>query len=352
MTNKPKSSLSFTKPFISGISTVVGSKLVKLEEEADTLSLNSSDVLRLKKSVGLSQRYIVSNINQTTVDLATEAAQALFLQMDIAPDSIDGIIFVTQSPDYSAPASAIKLQNILGVTNGAFAFDIRLGCSGFIYGLYQAFSLIQAGLNRVLLCVGDVASRIVDQKDHAIAPLMGDAASAIIIESGSSISHFQLYSDGSGEEALIIPNSGLRVNSSFNINIKTMIMNGGEVFNFTLKRVPSMVEQILSYASKNVDQIDNFVLHQPNAYILRTLRKRMGIPEDKLLSDTQSIYGNQNSASIPGTINGFLHESFSTKIQMNLFAGFGIGLSWGAAIVQTDKIYCRETILSSGFCAG
>ena len=124
-----------------------------------------------------------------------------------------------------------------------------------------------------------------------------------------------------------------------------MIMDGKAVFNFTIKRVPSSIEDILTKAGENIEDIDLFVLHQPNSYILKMVQKKLGLPEEKIPMKTQSIYGNQNSASIPGTISGFLNEKYSKQNLKSLFCGFGIGLSWGCAIVETDKIYCPNVLI-------
>ena len=225
------------------------------------------------------------------------------------------------------------------------AFDVRLGCSGFVYGLAMAFSLVESGLQRVLLCVGDVASKFVDPGDHAIAPIMGDAGAAILIERKRSQSSFQFYSDGTGERALIIPNSGVRKAPEDEGMPALMHMDGASVFNFTLKRVPSMITDILAYGDKTPETIDYFVLHQPNKYILKNIQKRMKVDDVKLPSDTQSVYGNQNSSSIPGTISGFLANEYSGRRLTSLFAGFGIGLSWAAAIVETDNIFAPATFI-------
>jgi 3-oxoacyl-[acyl-carrier-protein] synthase III len=220
---------------------------------------------------------------------------------------------------------------------------MRLGCSGFVYGLAAAYGFIEAGLDNILLCVGDVASKLVDPTDHVVAPIMGDAGSAILIQRSASYSLFNLYSDGSGYDSLIIPNSGLRKESKFSEKPPVITMDGAAVFNFTLKRVPPMINNIMNDAALENNDIDYFVLHQPNKYMLQHIKKKMKLDSDKVPDETQSVYGNQNSASIPGTINGFLGQSYSSNKLTSLVAGFGIGLSWGAAIITTDQIYAPNT---------
>nr|WP_256731327.1 3-oxoacyl-[acyl-carrier-protein] synthase III C-terminal domain-containing protein [Sphingomonas sp. dw_22] len=231
---------------------------------------------------------------------------------------------------------------------GTACFDIRLGCSGFVYGLAMAASLVESGLSRVLLCVGDVASRMVPQDNHAITPLMGDAGAAIMVERKPGFARFQLYSDGSGEKGLYIPNSGLRRDPEDEGKAPFMEMDGAAVFNFTLKRIPAMLTSILEFAGWTADEVDHFVLHQPNRYILKNVQKRLGLGEDRLPSSTQSVYGNQNSASIPGTICGFLTDAYSTSSQRSVFAGFGVGLSWAACAIDTDPMLVPPPYLYEG----
>jgi 3-oxoacyl-[acyl-carrier-protein] synthase-3 len=335
-------SLEYSQASIEGIVTVAGDRRIDFMSSYEDFSMTERDAKRLAKVMGLSSRYIVSG-QQTTSDLCFDAAEKVLAGTDTNISSIGGIIFVSQSPDYSAPATAISLQHRLGIPTSSICFDMRLGCSGFVYGLATAFGFIEAGLDSILLCVGDVASKLVDPLDHTVAPIMGDAGSAILIKRKPSKSLFNLYSDGSGYDALIIPNSGLRKNSDFDGLSPFMKMNGKAVFDFSLKRVPPMISDILADGCYSKDLIDYFVLHQPNKYMLQNIKKRMQLDDERVPHMTQSVYGNQNSASIPGTINGFLGEQYSSRKLNTLIAGFGIGLSWGCGILVTEKIYAPKT---------
>jgi len=299
---------------------------------------------RLQKTVGLGTRYIVSG-DMTTADLCYDAAIKLMNGLGVSASEIDALIFVSQTPDFSSPATAISIQHKLGMSKATACFDIRLGCSGFVYGLSAAFAYVEAGYDNILLCVGDVASKIVDKNDHTIAPLMGDAGSAIMVTAGKSQSNFCLYSDGSGYDSLIIPNSGIRNESRYSNAPAKLKMNGAEVFNFTLKNVPQLVYKTLSESGLSKEEIDYFVLHQPNRYILENIILKLQIDEKKVPHQTQSIYGNQNSASIPGTINGFLGDSYQSGEITTFFGGFGIGLSWGGAVIRTNKIFAPKTFI-------
>lgn len=336
--------LSFSNASIAGVVTTVGGRTVSLDSEREQLGLSVEQAARLKQSMGLNTRRVVINPATSTADLCIHSAKALLDGLSLSAEDIDGLILVTQSPDYSSPSTAISMQNRLGMRTDTVCFDIRLGCSGFVYGLAVASSLVESGLKRVLLCVGDVASRITAPDNHAVTPLMGDAGAAVLIERQPAISCFQLYSDGSGEKGLYIPNSGLRRDPEDEGKPPVLSMDGGAVFNFTLKRVPAMVNDILAFAGWQASEVDKFVLHQPNKYILSNIQKRLGLSDDRLPSATQSVYGNQNSASIPGTISGFLSHTYANASTKTVFAGFGVGLSWAAAAVETRPMYAPEPL--------
>jgi 3-oxoacyl-[acyl-carrier-protein] synthase-3 len=264
----------------------------------------------------------------------------------MTPVAIDAVIMVTQTPDFRAPSTAIHVAHRLGCSTDVLAFDIALGCSGFVYGLNNAFALVNGGLENVLLLVGDVASRFAAPDDRAFAPLMGDAGAAALVTRQPTSSHFCLHSDGAGYRSLYLPGSGVREETDGFRRPGYMYMNGAEVFNFTIKVVPSMFTEIFDYAQVTPDAIDFYLLHQPNKYILHNIRKRLNLPSERVPDQTQAIYGNQNSASIPGTLNGFLsadlHQAGKKKL---LFAGFGIGLSWGAAVTEVNNLYAPPVII-------
>jgi 3-oxoacyl-[acyl-carrier-protein] synthase-3 len=336
--------LKFNRAVVTGIVTVVGDKKVSFLDNYSDYGLNDVSAKRLAKTLGLETRYIVSG-ETTTSDLCLEAASKLINGIGVLVSNIDALIFVSQSPDFSSPATAISLQHRLGMSKATACFDIRLGCSGFVYGLATASAYIEAGYNNILLCVGDVASKLVSQDDHTIAPLMGDAGSAILVTKGNESSNFCLYSDGSGYDSLIIPNSGVRNEVRYSGAPAKLQMNGAEVFNFTLKNIPDLVDKTIAESGIAVQDIDHFIFHQPNKYILKNILKKMQIDEDKVPCNTQSIYGNQNSASIPGTINGFLGSSFEEGRKTTFLGGFGVGLSWGGAIIRTNKIFAPKSYI-------
>ena len=345
----------FKKGKISAIVTTIGDNKITIDEEKDIFGFDEKSLRRLKKTIGLESRYVVSE-GVCTSDLCFQSAMDIFEQTGVNKNEIDALIFVTQSPDYRAPSTAIIMQDRLGLSMDTLAFDINLGCSGFVYGLFTAFSFIENGLRKVLLLVGDTASSFTERSDKTLTPLLGDAGSAILIEHNENAkSYFVLHSDGSGYQHLIIAGGACRKPYKRLIDKKeislenekdkdetTMYMNGGEIFNFSIKVVPKLLNELFEFAGINEHIIDYFVLHQPNKYILQNIQKRLGLDEEKIPSKTASVFGNQNSASIPGTINGFLFNEFSNRKLKNIFAGFGIGLSWAACYLETDSIYAPK----------
>lgn len=340
---------------ISAIVTTVGDRKLSIDDEKEKFGFDDNNLRRLKKTIGLDSRYVVSE-GICTSDLCYQSAVDIFRQLDIDKKDVEALLLVTQSPDYRAPSTAIIMQERLGLSVDTLAYDINLGCSGFVYGLFTAFSFIQSGLKKVLLLVGDVASSLTGRRDKALAPLMGDAGSAILIDRvENQKSYFVMHSDGSGYQHLIIPGGACRKpyrrpvlsedRGTEDTDLRSdmdMYMNGGEIFNFSIKVVPKLFQELFEFARVTQKEIDYFVLHQPNKYILQNIAKRLGLGEEKLPSKTASVFGNQNSASIPGTINGFLYENFSNLKLKNIFVGFGIGLSWGACYVETSAIYTPQ----------
>lgn len=345
--------ITFNNAKISAIVTTVGDKKVSLDDEMEKFGFDEKSLKRLKKSIGLETRYIASD-GICTTDLCYESAKDILEKFD-CKDDIEALLFVTQSPDFKAPSSAIILQDRLGLPKSIIAYDINLGCSGFVMGLFTAYSFINSGMKKVLLVVGDVNRAFSGESDKAFTPLMGDAGSAILIERcENSKSDFVTYSDGSGYEYLIVPAGGCRVPSSNDTKVQKLredgcirsdedlVMNGKEVFNFAVRTVPPLIDELLEFSNINKDSVDYFVLHQANKYILQNIQRKLDVDMTKVPMETGVIYGNQNSASIAGTINGFLSEEFSNKELNVVFAGFGIGLSWGAVSLKLDKIYAPK----------
>jgi 3-oxoacyl-[acyl-carrier-protein] synthase-3 len=303
-----------------------------------------ADADKLTENNGVKQRFVVPSGDMTTSDLCNAAARQLFEADNIDPATVEGLIFVSQTPDYVLPATACGLQHRLSIPTSCAAFDVNLGCSGFVYGLSMAAAFVASGaMKRVLVCAGDTSSRLVAPEDRSTATLFGDAGTATIVEHDPSAKpmHFVLGSDGKGAEHLIIPAGGSRKPRSEGTAARTereggnirsdedLYMNGPEIFIFTLKEVPRLVSTTLERAGWKAEEVDAYVFHQANRFMLQHLAKKMKLPTDKVVLALEE-YGNTSSASIPLAINARMRGSADAKPMKLMFAGFGVGYSWGS----------------------
>jgi len=264
-------------------------------------------------------------------DLCIAAAQCLLAELKWEPGSVELLIFLTQTPDFDAPSTACTIQDRLGLPKAAAAFDISLGCSSYAYGLWVAGSLLRSlGKGRALVLVGDTLTHRISRENRTIWPLFGDAGSATALEVDvkSPVMHFELGTDGSGFKHLLIERSIFGDQGPPQLH-----MDGLEVFSFALREVPSMVKRLLDKTNLEVEDIDQWVFHQANEFILRNLQRRLKIPDERFTVDLAQ-WGNTSGASIPLAISSSLRSTFGAKEQRLLLAGFGIGLSWSSVILD------------------
>lgn len=306
-------------------------------------------VAEIVKMTGVEARYWTDE-NVTSADLCAEAARHLLSRLDWDPRTIGAIVYVTQTPDFRLPATACTLQARLGLSTACAALDVNLGCSGYPYGLWLAMSLLRSGLDRVLLLVGDTISKAVDAKDRSTALLFGDAGSATAIEHGGNdgFAQFVLGSDGSGARNLMIPGGGFRHPARDDSRVlgrdeSKLFMDGGEVFNFTLRAVPGMVSQVLEAAGTGAGEIDAFVFHQANLFMLRHLARKLKIDSDRFPVNIDR-YGNTSSASIPLVLTSELGQSLRSRQMKMVVAGFGVGYSWAATVIPVGPLRCAEVL--------
>ena len=301
------------------------------------------ELSKISASTGVRRRHVVDE-NVCTSDLCHAAAERILEEIGWPRESIDVLIFVSQTPDYILPATACAFCTAAsGFPEGCAAFDVNLGCSGYVYGLWLAASLLNSGANRVLLLVGDTISRqCISPLDRSVAFLFGDAGTATALEShpGAPSMFFELGTDGAGKDHLIVPAGGFRTERNSGTAIRSeceggnirsqqdLYMNGGEIFAFTMSVVPEMCASVLRQAGWPMESVDAFVMHQANRFILQHLSKRMQIPEEKLILALEN-YGNTSSASIPLAMNDVLGQRLRTGSARLLLAGFGVGFSSG-----------------------
>ncbi len=330
-------------------------KNIRLNDDLEDL-LGSAELEKVLKNIGIREMRQVSE-DTTPSDLCFAAAERLFLDNDVSKDEIDVVLFLSQNGDFKIPATAPSLQHRLGLPITTASLDLTLACSGYIYALSTAFAYASIpNVNNVLLLVGETFSQIVSDQDKVNAPLYGDAGTATLVSKGNfGSSVFQLYSDGSGSDAIKIEAGGARcpANSETvrsiekeNGNFRSghqLYMDGLEVFNFTLRVVPKSVKEALAETGESVDSIDFFVFHQANRFMINFFAKKLKIPTDKVPISLDT-FGNVSSASIPLTLVTRLKDELFDTGKKFLMSGFGAGLSWGTAILEMNRPVVSELV--------
>lgn len=344
--------LESTYASIAGISACVP---LQVEKNTDYDYVSEAERQLFIQTTGVKERR-VSEKEICASDLCYAAAQKLIADLNWKKDEINLLIFVSQSPDYFLPATAIILQDKLGLSKHTMAFDINLGCSGYVYGISVISSLMENPLiKKALLLVGDKSTISLNQRDKTAYPLFGDAGSATAFERKENRIFYNLQSDGGGKDAIIIPGGGTR-NRYFEGILKdeeaepgvfrnqcNLHLDGMEVFNFALREVKSNIDALYSFAGKTPDQTDYFIFHQANKLINETIRKKMKIDSIKVPYSIDK-FGNTSSASIPLTLVSELKKELESKKLNLLFSGFGVGFSWGSVLVNTERISCPDLI--------
>jgi 3-oxoacyl-[acyl-carrier-protein] synthase-3 len=331
------------KAFIKNISYYLPLNVVTNEELA--IAFPEWSVEKIATKIGISRRHIAKT-DELSSDMAIKAAQKLFMEHNINPAEIDFIMLCTQSPDYFLPTSACIIQDKLGIPTHAGAIDFNLGCSGFVYGLAIAKGLLYAGIAKnVLLLTAETYTKFIHPGDKSNLTIFGDAAAATLISTDgyASIGEFDLGTDGKGAENLVVKTGGMRCKQTTDtgktdefgnfISENHLFMNGGEIFNFTIDTVPRLVNNILHKNKLPQNEIDLFVFHQANKYILNHLRKMLLIPEEKFYYFMENV-GNTVSSTVPIALYEALKEEKIKTGSKVLIAGFGVGYSWGGTILK------------------
>lgn len=308
------------------------------------------DALSQKENLlktGVEQRRII-NPNETASDIGIKAALKLFEEHSISPNSIDFILFCAQEFDHYTPTTACIIQEKLKLPKHCGALDFNLGCSGFVYGLSLAKGLIEGvGAKNVLLITSSVLTRTFHQKDKSSIFVFGDGAAATLISyrETKGIGEFIFGTDGSGKNKIIIKDGGARNKISENSKIdhldeygnitndSSFYMNGTSVFIFGLKTVPAMMNDLFKKENKSIADIDLFIFHQANLFLIDTIRSKMEIPEKKVFNFIKNV-GNTVSSSIPIALSEAIKEGKAKKGDRIAIAGFGVGLSWAATIID------------------
>ena len=347
--------LSFDGVTITGMAGAVPSNFINNREY--TQHFDKEVVGEIIDKTGVEQRRI-SNDKTTASDLCFAAANKLFSDLEIDKSEIDVLLFVSQTPDYRMPATSIVLQGRLGLPKTTAAFDISLGCSGFVYALSTAYAYAQQqGINKVLLLDGETRSKVYHPKDRKTGFIFGDAGIAAIIEKDQNVgtSFFSLNSDGLLFDLIKIDAGGYRQPSTPQTlkekvvdkygNIRTDEhghMNGADVFNFVLREIPRNIKQTLTFAKTSLENFDYYVFHQANKFMNDYLVKKLKLDKNKVPA-TISKYGNTSSVSIPSTIVDQLVGKTQGKKKL-LLCGFGVGMSWATACIETNNMNISEIV--------
>jgi len=309
------------------------------------------------------RRRCVAGPRQTSSDFAYAAACDIFGRGTWQREEVDALIFVSQTPDYfSFPATACVLHGRLGLSKNCMAFDITLGCSGFVYGLFIAASLLHnSGLRRVLFCGGDTVNRVVSDRDKSAAMLFGDGGFAVAIESDPAATapwRYLYRTDGTGYKSIILPAGGYRrpegdrTMREFGEGIwrsdHNLHMDGTEVFNFTISEVPAAIKELMGQVPITPEQADLLVMHQANLFILKQISRMTKIPMTKV-PVSMDRYGNTSVTSIPLTLCDALAGRPAAPALNLLLVGFGIGLSWGVINLKLSPSVCHPILTTNAF---
>jgi 3-oxoacyl-[acyl-carrier-protein] synthase-3 len=322
---------------------------VQVSNEQLALEFDDWDEARIFDKTGIASRYVAAH-NECASDLGVAAARNLFCAGVCTADEIDFLIFCTQSPDHFLPATACIVQDRLGLRTSTGALDVNQGCSGFVYSLALANGLISSEIaSNVLVITADTYTKFINPRDRASRVIFGDGAAATLV-SGVAADHdllgpFVLGSDGSGAPNIIVPAGAMRMLPSPEALVETadengnwrspsnFFMNGAEVFTFTLLSVPDAVRALLRKSGLAITDIDYFVFHQANKFMLERLRAKLEIPPEKFaieMSDT----GNTVSSSIPIALERLMARGLVRSGHTVMLVGFGVGYSWAATLAR------------------
>lgn len=346
--------LVFENVGIISMAAAVPKRIINNYEYTDNFTID--EVKQVVEKTGVYQRRFADE-GTCSSDLCFAAAEKLFADNKILRNEIDLLVFVSQTPDYRMPATSVLLQNRLGLEHNTIAFDLNLGCSGFIYGLSIVYSMMErSGLRKALLLDGETRSRIYSPKDRKTAFLFGDAGVAALIERHPSfgMSYFSLNSDGSKENLIKMKAGGYRFPTSPETMKERVVdeygnirsdehgyMDGGDVFTFVIKEVPADIRKVIELSGSSFSDMDYFVFHQANSFINSYLLKKLMLDPAKAPS-TVGKFGNTSSVSIPLTMVSELQGMLDNR--KVLMSGFGVGMTWASCIVNTGLCLISDLV--------
>lgn len=349
--------INFSNKKITGILSILPSNQVMFEDEMHNYSFSEAKSLKLKMAMGFKAKRVVKDTSVTSFDLLCNGIDYLIEKKILDKNTIDAIIFVSQTPEYIMPPTSNLLHGKYELREEVICMDINQGCAGFIVGLQQAFMLLNnQGVNKILLCNADVLSPKVSKYDRNSNPLIGDAAAITIVENCTEQTSIvgEIRMDGKGAMALNIPAGGARMpitaetselyeDAFGNKRSKNhLVMQGDNVFNFVQTKVPEQIMSIVDETKDSVESIDYFLFHQPNRFMLQKLADKIGVSRDKLPSNVVENFGNSSGVTIPVATTYNLGEELEKNELKVCFSGFGVGLTWGTIIMKIGNLnFCK-----------
>lgn len=339
---------------IKGISCCVPKNT---ERNIDLDILTQEEIQKFIDATGVEERRIATK-EICTSDLCCEAAEKLIKDLNWQKEEIEILVFVSQTADYILPVSAAVLQDRLGLSTNCIAFDVPLGCSGYVYGMSIIASMMNStGIKKGLLLAGDTSSKLLSKSDKSTVPLFGDggSATAFQLDEKADTLLFDLGTDGSGYKTIIVNDGGSRnrtnsesltyhtISPGIERNACQLILDGMDVFSFGISQAPKTVNKLIEKFEIDKDAINHFVFHQANLMMNKMIVKKLKLPVEKVPYSLKE-FGNTSSTTIPLTIVTELKDSLTNTSQDLILCGFGVGLSWGTAKIRLDNVMISDLI--------
>lgn len=349
---------SFKHKRISGILTVLPKKAVKFEDEMANYNFSPAKCMKLKLAMGYNEHRIAEP-GQCSSDFCKFGLQYLFDNNLLDKDDIDALLFVSQSADYYMPPTSNLIHGHFGLKQDCLCMDINQGCAGFELGLIQAFLLLeQPAVKKVVLMNADVLSPKVSDQDRNSKPLIGDAAAITIVEKCSEENpiYANIKMDGTGAMVLNIPAGGFRMPSTPETAVmeqdaagnfrskNNLVMQGDDVFNFVQCEVPPMIEHLYEQSGVDRNEVDWYMFHQPNKFMLHKLADKLGIPHEKMPANIVENFGNASGVTVPTCISYNLGDQLVNGKMKLCMAGFGVGLTWSSIMMEMGNLNFNKII--------
>lgn len=348
--------LKFRNKRISGILAGIPADVSFFDDEIGNYDFSPETTMKLKTTMGYNSHRVVKE-GTCVSDMACLLLQSLFDRSLLLPEEIDALLIVTETPDHILPPTANIIQGRLGLKEDMICLDINQGCAGFEVGLIEAFSLLeQEEIRKVVLVNAEVLSQKTSRRDRNSYPLIGDGAAVTVVERSDSPCEIygNIRMDGKGAYAIQIPAGGIRRQSDAETAVPrrddygnwrsadNLVMKGDEVFMFVQKKVPPLINDILEYSGRGREDIEYFMFHQPNRFMLNKLASKLKIPKEKMPSNIVENFGNSSGVTVPINIAHNIGQRLTKESMPLCIAGFGVGLAWSSMVLDLGPLdFCE-----------